>query len=166
MILNTILIFTGIAAVASLINLSNKKEKGIKTIPMKIQLPGNLPIIALSNGNGEVLNFIIDSGSNISHICTEYSESLNKEILGTYKNGTVEGLGATNTGVTMCRTTLNDVIGNKYEIDLSISDQLTVVANSIEESTGVKIHGLLGTDFLKRYNCVIDFNSLEVYSKK
>lgn len=165
MMLSAILALAGVAAVASVVNLFDRKVKPVKTVPMEIQLPGNLPIIALSN-NGNVLNFLIDSGSNISHICAEYYEALDAELLGTYEEGEVAGLGATNTGVTMCSTTLKDILGNEYKVNLSVSNQLSAVAKSIEASTGVQIHGLLGTDFLKVNNYVIDFKALAVYPCK
>lgn len=166
MILNAILALAGVAAVASVVNLFDRKVKPVESVPMEVQLPGNLPIIALSNSKGDVFNFLLDSGSNISHICAECFEDLGAELLGTYENGEVAGLGATNTGVTMCNATLYDILGHKYEVNLSVSGQLTSVADNIEANTGVRIHGLLGTDFLKEYNYVIDFKSLEVYSKK
>lgn len=165
MILGAILALAGVAAVASVVNLFDRKVKSVETVPMEIQLPGNLPIIALSS-NGNVLNFLLDSGSNISHICAEYYEALDAELLGTYKDGEVAGLGATSTGVTMCKAILKDVIGNEYNVNLSVSNQLSAVARNIEMNTGVKVHGLLGTDFLKEYNYVIDFKALEVYPKK
>lgn len=165
MMLSAILALAGVAAVASVVNLFDRKVKPVETVPMEIQLPGNLPIIALSN-NGNVLNFLIDSGSNISHICAEYYEALDAELLGTYEEGEVAGLGATNTGVTMCSTTLKDILGNEYKVNLSVSNQLSAVAKSIEASTGVQIHGLLGTDFLKANNYVIDFKALAVYPCK
>lgn len=167
MILNIILTLAGVAAIASVVNLfSSRKTKVSKSLPMEVQLPGNLPIITLFNNNGDALNFLVDSGSNISHICEEYYESLEAELVDTYEEGKIEGLGAVNTGITMCKTFLYDIFNNRYEVNLSISKQLTDVSNSIEESTGVKIQGLLGTDFLRNYNYVIDFKSLEVYSRK
>lgn len=165
MMLSAILALAGVAAVASVVNLFDRKVKPVETVPMEIQLPGNLPIIALSN-NGNVLNFLLDSGSNISHICAEYYDILDAELLGTYKDGEVAGLGATNTGVVMCSTTLKDILGNDYKVNLSVSNQLSAVARNIEMNTGVKVHGLLGTDFLKEYNYVIDFKALEVYPNK
>ena len=66
----------------------------------------------------------------------------------------------------MCMATLNDTIGNEYKVNLSVSNQLSTVTRNIEVNTGVKIHGLLGTDFLRGYNYVIDFKSLKVYPEK
>ena len=39
-------------------------------------------------------------------------------------------------------------------------------ANSIEKCIGVKINGLLGTDFLQNYKYVIDFKTLEVHARR
>lgn len=163
LLLSIILALAGTAAIASIANLF--MDRNVKTIPMEVQLPGNLPIIALHN-NGNVLNFLLDSGSNISHICSEYHNLIESKILGTHEEGSVHGLGAESIGITMCTAKLKDELGNEYDVNLSISDHLKAVSDSIEQSTGVRIHGLLGTDFLKDNKYIIDFDSLEVYSMK
>lgn len=165
-ILNVILALVLVSAVASIVNLfSSRYNSTTDSIPMKVQLPGNLPIISLSNSRGDVMNFLLDSGSNISHICAEYFCDLDTEITSVYNNSKIEGLGSTNIGITMCTAVFHDIIGNSYNINLSVSKELTAVATSIESETGVKIHGLLGTDFLKKYNYVMDFKSFKVYSR-
>lgn len=162
MILEAILALAGVSAVASVINLFDKKKTPTKSVPLEKQMPGNLPIIALSNNN-TVLNFILDSGSNISHICAEYYEGLDSEPIGTYEDEEVTGFGGKSKGVTRCKATFKDTIGHEYNVNLSISSELSVVAKNIEEVTGIKVHGLLGTDFLRDYNYVLDFRALEVY---
>lgn len=164
-ILNVIFAMAAVSAVASVINLIDKrKSPDTNIMSMEVQLPGNLPIISLSN-NGNMYNFIIDSGSNISHICEEFYSSLDSKPLGTYKNETIAGLGGTCNGITMCNTVLKDIIGHEYNVILSISKHLSAVAKGIKESTGIQIHGLLGTDFLKSNNYVLDFESLTAYPK-
>lgn len=164
MILEAILTLSAVAAVAGVVNLFNNKIENKKVTPMKIKLPGNLPIITLFN-NKKALNFIVDSGSNISHICSEYYDSIESTPIGTYEEGEISGLGATTTGITMCEAILKDYKNNNYKITLSVSDQLGVVAKNIEDNTGVKIHGLLGTDFLKNYDCILDFKDYKLHFK-
>lgn len=166
-VLNTILVLSGVAAVASIANLFKVGNKSKSVTPMKVKLPGGMPIISLSSERGDVMNFIIDSGSNISHICPEYVDSISAKITGTYEEGCISGLGAVNTGITMCNATLYNLFSySKYNVNLSISEPFSSVAEDIEKNTGVKIHGLLGTDFLREYNYVINFKSLEIYPEK
>lgn len=166
MILNVILVLTGVAAIASVINLvENKKGKTPKVLPMEIKLPGNLPIIALSSG-GTMFNFLIDSGSNVSHICPEYHNMLDAEHFDVSGGEGVKGLGSDNVINRICRVALKDMIGNEYEVDMAVTEGFKSIADNIEINTGVQIHGLLGTDFLNKYNYSIDFKTLEVYPQK
>lgn len=165
MIIHIILVLILVVFVASIINLyyNIRDRKVYKTLPMETQLPLELPIISLAN-DGKVLNFLVDSGSNVSHICKEYYKSIKSKILGTYDDE-ITSLGTTNKGITMCEAKFTDTLGNEYDINLSISKEFTEVARKFEDSTGIRVHGLLGTDFLRKYNYVLDFNSLVAYPK-
>jgi hypothetical protein len=162
MIIESILVLAGVSAVASIINLIDSRKASIKTVSLQKQMPGNLPIISLSNNN-KVFNFILDSGSNISHICEKYYKNIISTPLGVFADGEVTGLGGKDIGVTMCEAMFKDVAGHEYNIKLSVSKGLNAVIRNIKEATGVQVHGLLGTDFLRDYNYVLDFKTLEVY---
>lgn len=166
MILEAILVLTGVAALGSIINIFMKdKEVPQESISIKKYMPGDLPVITLTN-NGIALNFLIDTGSNISHICPSAAALIEHEHLGSNNNTKIAGLGALNQGVTFCTAKFKDTLSKEYEVQLSISAELEETSKYIKESTGVEIHGLLGTDFLQNYKYVIDFKSLEVYVRK
>jgi hypothetical protein len=38
--------------------------------------------------------------------------------------------------------------------------------NTIKENYGVTVHGILGTNFLDKYNYVIDFKDYKLYRRK
>lgn len=165
MILEVILIFAGIAALGSIVNIFMKdKEFPQESISIKKYMPGDLPVITLTN-NGVALNFLIDTGSNISHICSSVTSLMELQYTKSDVNKEIAGLGALNQGGAVCSAKFKDVLSREYEIELSISKELEETTKYIKKSTGVEIHGLLGTDFLQNYKYVIDFKTLEVYVK-
>lgn len=168
MIVEATLILAGVAALGSVVNLFMGKKEAYNTpkdsISIKKYMPGDLPVITLTN-NGIALNFLIDTGSNISHICPSAATLIECQHIGTDNEAKVAGLGAVNQGVTVCSAVFKDTLSKDYKVQLSISEDLENTAKYIEESTGIKIHGLLGTDFLQDYKYVIDFKTLEVYTR-
>lgn len=166
MIVETTLVFAVVAALGSIANIfmnnrnvSNTPKKGIS---IKKYMKSDLPVLTLTN-NGIALNFLIDTGSNISHICPSAAELIDHKYLGESKNTTVAGLGGINQGVKVCSATFKDTLSREYNLTLTISEGLEETTKYIESATGFKIHGLLGTDFLKKYKYIIDFKTLEVY---
>jgi hypothetical protein len=165
MILEVILIFAGIAALGSIVNIFMKdREVPQESISVKKYMPGDLPVITLTN-NGVALNFLIDTGSNISHICPSVTSLIELQYTKSDVNKEIAGLGALNQGGAVCFAKFKDVLSREYEIELSISKELEETTKYIKKNTGVEIHGLLGTDFLQNYKYVIDFKTLEVYVK-
>lgn len=164
MIIETIMIFAGVAAIGSLTSVYlHTKKPSNDSISIKKYMPDDLPVITLTN-NGIALNFLIDTGSNISHIIP----SVLKDIKGNkiQSNNEIAGIGAVTTESNSIEIKVKDTLSKEYDIILVVSKGLEESAKYIEQSTGVKIHGLLGTDFLQKYQYVIDFKTLEVYAKK
>ena len=119
-----------------------------------------LPVIALTY-NKKAFNFIVDTGSNVSHI--------NKELIDTNKIRTratdikhvVQGISGDNIQGNTVNITLSHN-GKKCSNNFVVSD-LKEVLDSIKEATGIEISGILGTDFFSEQKCIIDFNEYTIY---
>lgn len=115
---------------------------------------------------GETLTFIIDSGRDACHIsrtvaqrlgletrCEEVKERKEK-VLGT-GNGIAKSTGE------FCQTGLS--IGDfKFNVHFYVEDFDTLTA-FLKNSSGVTVHGVLGTDFLVNNNWQIDFMNKVAY---
>ena len=165
MILETILTLTGVTAIASIVNLFDKfKGSNNESISIKKYMPGDLLIITLYN-NGTPFNFLLDTGSNICHICPSIVKNIKYNSIDEGNTETV-GLGGKSIQSNSCKATFTDEKNREYSINLVISKEFEMSANSIEKCIGVKINGLLGTDFLQNYKYVIDFKTLEVHARR
>lgn len=125
----------------------------------------SLPAIDFECG-GKTLTFILDSGSNGSHINKSVIEDLGLESYTLEPEGgkvqavsTGNGLAvATNERCEMALT-LN---GFEFSVRCSV-EKLDQVFNFIRESDGVQLHGILGTDFLRLNRWTIDFANNVAY---
>lgn len=160
----SILLLTLIAALSSTAGLLDRIWRRNKGIGLKVQMPGNLPILTLMN-NGMQLNFLLDTGSNISHIEPDTFGKLKTGECYTDESN-VTGLGSSTTGTAFSCVEFEDKLNNKYEVVMHISETLRPMIESVYAHTGVKLHGLLGTDFINRYGYVMDFKKLKVYPNK
>lgn len=107
-------------------------------------------------------NFLLDTGSNFSHISKEAVKNIKGEMINA--TAVVSGIGE---GVTsaLCRTVLN-YKGSIYNIDLNVTDHLTNAFAAIKSETGVQIHGIIGNQFLQKYKYILDFDELVAYTRK
>lgn len=122
-----------------------------------------LPVVTFLNGDKK-LNFLLDTGSNISQINSSILPLLDyKEIEGKDMNVVgIEGNKAVNTG--FCEMTIT-YKGQEFIGDFCIHDLDDAFA-IVKEESGVQIHGILGSLFFQKYKYVFDFESLIAYSKK
>ncbi len=120
----------------------------------------NLPVVTFEN-NGNKYNFIIDTGANdsiINEACEDILVTPNKT-----KN-TVQGISGNEQ---KCHTVSIEFTykGIAFNTVFNVVD-LKELLDSIKDNYGVTVHGILGTNFLDKYNYVIDFKDYIIYRRK
>lgn len=120
-----------------------------------------MPVVTFYQGDKK-FNFLLDTGSNYSHISKEAAKEIQGETMDV--KAKVSGIGEGETSA-VCRTILS-YKGANYDIDLCVTDHLTDAFASIKAETGVQVHGLIGNQFFQKHRYVLDFEELVAYSKK
>lgn len=120
-----------------------------------------LPVVTFYNNNRK-LNFLLDTGSNVSHINKSVLSSLDCEKIN--KENTVMGIEGKKIVSKVCDMILY-YKNQKFEGEFSITD-LNSAFNAIKKESGVHIHGILGNLFFQKYKYIFDFDNLAVYCKK
>lgn len=130
-----------------------------------------VPINTHSNNTGLVtvvliaehkrFTFIIDTGSNISHIDTEAAKLLQNSQKIPTADSSVTGINGSLQSSGKIRQCFNSNIFT-FDHEFFITD-LTPLANAIEDSSGIRIQGILGTDFLSRFRCHLDFKKSRLH---
>ena len=107
---------------------------------------------------------MIDSGSDISYLCTRAKQS-------------VEIIKEDNVGLDlltgMCSSKVNsseisvelEYKENTFKENFIVLPELDNQFNEIKQEKGVRIDGILGNSFLSKYKYIIDYNDLSVYIK-
>jgi flagellar basal body rod protein FlgB len=137
------------------------KGKRMNKISFKEALDlANLPVITLRQGDKKI-NLLLDTGSTESIIIPSILDNLEHEDIG--KKGTIFGMegNAVDTKYVKMDLMYNYITYNENFQVVDMSNAF----NSIKQSTGVTIHGILGNSFFEKYGYVIDFQELVAYGK-
>ena len=121
-----------------------------------------LPIVTFYQGDKK-LNFMLDSGSNLSIIDINAVNNLKLKYV---KLNKVSGILGIN-GETRDAGFINLKFSYKhinFDYDFQYLD-LSNVVDSLKQN-GITIHGILGNQFFIKYKYILDFNDLIAYSKK
>lgn len=164
MVLTLIICFLVVVCLAFIRDiLSLEWSKRINGISFKDSLKlTDLPVITLDN-NGEKLNFLLDTGSNISHFNSEAANLL-KDFESIDKEG--QSI-VTATGTSEADCWLRIPLGYKNQIffeDFMLLD-LKEAFDTIQKENGIQIHGILGNSFFIKYGYILDFDSNTIYTK-
>ena len=140
-----------------------KKEKTKISFKESLDLV-ELPVITFMNNNKK-LNLLIDSGSDISYLCSKVISELNL----TSEEEKVElniitGIKSANSICNKVKLNLS-FKDNNFEEEFIILPELDQQFDNIKKENGVKIDGVLGNSFLSKYKYIIDYKDLSVYMK-
>ena len=121
-------------------------EKGFKHM--------KLPVVKLRSGD-TILNFLVDSGAQASYIDENILKLINvsKE---PKAEGTVIGINNSSCRTGLCYITLQSM-GYTMVFPMQTFDFKEVLCNDEDLTGGIIISGLLGSDFLQKYNGIIDY---------
>lgn len=119
-----------------------------------------LPIITFYQGKTK-LNFILDTGANVSVIDKDYLENLNYNDTNRVSNisgvsGGIQSVAMKNISFTYKEKEYND--------DFQVID-FTNIRNAVKETSGVVVHGIIGNAFMCKYKYVLNFKDFVAYSK-
>lgn len=121
----------------------------------------DLPIITFTS-KGNRLNFLLDTGANISAFNSKFLELTDNKPIN--KKGNVLSSSGELTDAEFANINL------KYK-DRIYTDEfqimnLSVAFNQLKHEYGVQIHGILGNVFLQKYKYVLDFKRYVAYEDK
>ena len=121
----------------------------------------NIPIATFSQGDKDIV-FLLDTGSDNNVINKGALDYVEHEMLEGGDTTTLSGVNGT-TEVEHCSIKFS-CEDDTYKADFLVAD-LNEAFNQIRKGHCITIHGILGSNFLRNHNVVLDFNNLTAYSK-
>lgn len=121
----------------------------------------DLPIVTFYN-NGRKFNFLLDTGATMSVIDSNALNNL--KYIKSEDSGTLFGMEGTKIDVSYIKAFLK-YKEEEYEEEFQVVD-MSAAFGQIKTESGVNLSGILGSLFFRRYQYVLDFESLIAYSKK
>lgn len=117
-----------------------------------------LPVITFYNGDRKI-NFLLDTGSNISYLNKSIVPSLVVESTGEESN--IIGIEGNKVNCKICKMIIRRK-NQEFEEEFSIAD-LDKAFRVVKEESGVQMHGILGSRFFEKYKYVLDFKDYIAY---
>jgi hypothetical protein len=142
----------------------NEKIESAESIPFHESMEAcGLPIVTFKVGD-EDINFMLDSGGMKSFIDSRVVQLLNLP----YEpvNANVQIYGITGDVDKSSKIHMNfRYRDTEFSFDI-VAHNLGNALDMVKEEYGIRIHGMLGSDFLEKYRCVLDFDDMVAYINK
>jgi hypothetical protein len=120
----------------------------------------SMPIVTFYQGENK-FNFVLDTGSNSNVIDSNILGCIKHEKLDT--TSTHYGVEGNKKSVDTCKIVIT--YKDKVYEDMYLITDMKKAFDGIKQTTGVTLHGLIGSKFFNKYKYVLDFDELIAYSK-
>ena len=160
----TLILTSSIIIALAIIGLITRDIKKHKTKYNKLILNENsaklkLPIVSFEH-KGEIYNFAIDSGASNSFIIAECVDKFEGR-KGSYSTDIITGAGSIGTAEYLMTYLEHQKV--LFPICFLINPHLSDALKTTEAIAGIKVHGLIGFDFLRTYGYDVDFKKMIIY---
>ena len=123
---------------------------------------GNTGLVTITlTAEHKHFTFIIDTGSNVSHIDAEVAKLLQNSTKLPILDNSVTGIDGSLQSTGKIRQCFSSGIF-MFDHEYLVTD-LSSMTKVIEDNSGIHIHGILGTDFLAKYRCHLDFKKSRLH---
>lgn len=122
----------------------------------------NLPVVTFFQGDKR-FNFLLDTGSNRSVIDKGVLKNIKHTITNNPELSNIMGMDGILHQTQSCEITLY-YKDREYTYEYIVQDMKEAFA-SIKQSSGVTLHGIIGSSFFNKFKYVLDFDELIAYSK-
>lgn len=162
MILDIIIVALMVLAVALIANtIMEVRNRNNSRISFKESMDLTELPVATFNCNRKKLNFLLDTGSNLSYINSSILSLLDHEIID--RESSVIGFEGNEVSTGSCKIEVT-YKKKKFEEEFNIAD-LDAAFKVVKQESGVQLHGILGSRFFEKYKYIIDFKNLIAYMK-
>lgn len=156
-IISILILALAMIVIANIVNTIIKKKNSKISFKEALDLT-ELPVITLMNNNKK-LNFLLDTGSNISYINNSLLPLLDYEKI--EKEMDIIGIEGNKMNSQFCKLSVS-YKNQSFEEEFSTAD-LEKAFNIIKQESGVQIHGILGSKFFEKYKYVLNFKECAAY---
>lgn len=133
----------------------NKQTFDLKEFLKKAEVP-IVPIYI----NGNEYFVMLDTGSDASYLDSEVLNNIPKLLLGQQKE-IIGGTAIKESG--SCVYEVEFACGDKEFKEMFTENDFSHIFSFLEQITGIKLSGILGTSFLMKHKCILDFDQLVFY---
>lgn len=134
---------------------TQKQQFNLKEFLEKADIPA-IPITI----NDKDYIMLVDTGSDASYLDSNVLNKIQKNLLG-YQDEIVGGTGIKGKGSAVYEVKFN--CGNKEFTEEFTENNFTHIFDFVQQNTGIRLSGILGTRFLVKNKCILDFDELVFY---